>query len=54
MPSATVLDQYLTIGAILDPPWFSLDTTFNYTFISHFIESFLIKLDIKNTFLSFF
>jgi hypothetical protein len=32
MPSATVPDQYESIGAILDPPYFSLDTTFKYTF----------------------
>jgi hypothetical protein len=29
MPSATVPGQYPTIGAIFDPPYFSLDTTFN-------------------------
>jgi hypothetical protein len=28
MPSATVPGQYPTIGVILDPPYFSLDTTF--------------------------
>jgi hypothetical protein len=30
MPSATVPGQYPTIGTILDPPKFSLDTTFKY------------------------
>ncbi len=32
MPSATVPGQYATIGTILDPPSFSLDTTFKSTF----------------------
>jgi hypothetical protein len=30
MPSAMVRGQYQTIGTTLDPPLFSLDTTFNY------------------------
>ncbi len=37
MPNATVPDQYPTIGTILDPPYFSLDTTFkeHTSFFSH-------------------
>ncbi len=34
MPSATVPDQYAMIGTILDPPLFSLDTTFKKHFCS--------------------
>jgi hypothetical protein len=30
MSSATVPDQYATICAILDPPYFLLDTTFKF------------------------
>jgi hypothetical protein len=34
MPSATVPGQYATIGAILDPPLFSLDITFKPSFVA--------------------
>jgi hypothetical protein len=31
MPNATVRGQYQTIGAIVDPTLFSLDTTFKFS-----------------------
>jgi hypothetical protein len=49
MPSATVPDQYATIGAILDPPYFSLDTTFNEQFAAGEMSMiFAVSLPIRN------
>ncbi len=36
MPNATVLGHYLTNGSNLDPPLFSLDTTFKFKLLPHF------------------
>jgi hypothetical protein len=48
MPNATVSDNYPTIGPILDPPQFSLDTTFKDVLPKNILNIIITKKAIKN------
>jgi hypothetical protein len=48
MPSATVRGQYPTLGAILDPPQFLLDTTFKDVLPKNILNIIITKKAIEN------